>query len=140
MALFPDLDLRGAHLLITKTLVTVYDIDLASNSSSEESVRQQRSCRCVHTVSKIMIDRNPTSSVEKCAGFFRSRRRTSFGGVAELRPHSYLASSLWFAFACFQHSDSLLDVRQSNRKRETFTFVTLDGKFAAMFPHNAAHN
>jgi len=43
MALFPDLDLRGAHLLITKTLVTVYDIDLASNSSSEESVRQQRS-------------------------------------------------------------------------------------------------
>src|SRR6266498_3172827 len=32
MALLPDLDLRRAHLLITKTLVTIYDIDLASNS------------------------------------------------------------------------------------------------------------
>ena len=41
MALFPDLDLHRAHLLITKTLVTVYDIDLASNSSSEESIHAQ---------------------------------------------------------------------------------------------------
>jgi len=41
MALFPDLDLRRAHLLITKTLITVYDIDLASNSSSEESIHAQ---------------------------------------------------------------------------------------------------
>jgi hypothetical protein len=41
MALFPDLDLRRAHLLITKTLLAIYDIDLASNSSSGESIRAQ---------------------------------------------------------------------------------------------------
>src|SRR5260370_35363305 len=43
MALFPDLDLRRAHLLITKTLLTIYDIDLASNASSEESIHAQAS-------------------------------------------------------------------------------------------------
>src|SRR5260370_22117947 len=37
MPLLPDLDLRRAHLLITKTLLTIYDIDLASNSGSAES-------------------------------------------------------------------------------------------------------
>jgi hypothetical protein len=41
MALLPDLDLRRAHLLITKTLLTVYDVDLASNSSSGESIHAQ---------------------------------------------------------------------------------------------------
>jgi hypothetical protein len=41
MALFPDLDLRRAHLLITKTLLTLYDIDLASNSASGESIHAQ---------------------------------------------------------------------------------------------------
>ena len=41
MALFPELDLRRAHLLITKTLLTLYDIDLASNSVSDESIRAQ---------------------------------------------------------------------------------------------------
>ena len=41
MALLPDLDLRRAHLLITKTLLTIYDIDLASNSSSAESIHAQ---------------------------------------------------------------------------------------------------
>jgi hypothetical protein len=41
MALLPDLDLRRAHLLITKTLLTLYDIDLASNSSSTESIHSQ---------------------------------------------------------------------------------------------------
>ena len=41
MALLPDLDLRRAHLLITKTLLTLYDIDLASNSSSAESIHAQ---------------------------------------------------------------------------------------------------
>jgi hypothetical protein len=41
MALLPDLDLRRAHLLITKTLLTIYDIDLASNSSSVESIHAQ---------------------------------------------------------------------------------------------------
>jgi hypothetical protein len=39
MALLPDLDLRRAHLLITKTLLTLYEIDLASNSSSAESIQ-----------------------------------------------------------------------------------------------------
>jgi hypothetical protein len=38
MALLPDLDLRRAHLLITKTLLTIYDVDLASNSGSDESI------------------------------------------------------------------------------------------------------
>jgi hypothetical protein len=41
MALLPDLDLRRAHLLITKTLLTLYDIGLASNSSSAESIHAQ---------------------------------------------------------------------------------------------------
>jgi hypothetical protein len=41
MALLPDLDLRRTHLLITKTLLTIYDIDLASNSSSAESIHAQ---------------------------------------------------------------------------------------------------
>jgi hypothetical protein len=43
MALLPDLDLRRAHLLITKRLLTVYDIDLASNAGSDESIRAQAS-------------------------------------------------------------------------------------------------
>jgi hypothetical protein len=37
-ALLPDLDLRRAHLLITKTLLTIYDIELASDSGSGESI------------------------------------------------------------------------------------------------------
>jgi hypothetical protein len=41
VALLPDLDLRSAHLLITKTLLTIYDIDLASDSGSGESIRAQ---------------------------------------------------------------------------------------------------
>ena len=41
MALLPDLDLRRVHLLITKTLLTVYDVDLASNSGSDESIHAQ---------------------------------------------------------------------------------------------------
>ena len=41
MALLPDLDLRRTHLLITKTLLTVYDIDLASNSNSAETIHVQ---------------------------------------------------------------------------------------------------
>jgi hypothetical protein len=41
VALLPDLDLRRAHLLITKTLLTLYDIDLASNSRSAESIHAQ---------------------------------------------------------------------------------------------------
>jgi hypothetical protein len=41
MAVLPDLDLRGAHLLITKALLTIYDIDLASDSGSAESIHAQ---------------------------------------------------------------------------------------------------
>ncbi len=41
VALLPDQDLRRAHLLITKTLLTLYDIDLASDSSSGENVHAQ---------------------------------------------------------------------------------------------------
>jgi hypothetical protein len=41
MAPVPDLDLRQTHLLITKTLLTLYDLDLASDSRSEESIRVQ---------------------------------------------------------------------------------------------------
>jgi hypothetical protein len=39
MAVVPDLYLRQAHLLITKTLFTLYDIDLAPNSQSDGSIR-----------------------------------------------------------------------------------------------------
>jgi hypothetical protein len=41
MAPIPDLDLRRTHLLITKTLLTLYDLDLASDSRSDESIRVQ---------------------------------------------------------------------------------------------------
>ena len=41
MALVPDLDLRRIQLLITKTLLTLYDLDLASDSRSDESIRVQ---------------------------------------------------------------------------------------------------
>jgi hypothetical protein len=41
MVLLPDLDLRRAHLLITKTLLTLYDIDVALNSSRDASLRAQ---------------------------------------------------------------------------------------------------
>ena len=41
MAVVPDLELRRTHLLITKTLLTLYDLDLASNSHSDESIRAQ---------------------------------------------------------------------------------------------------
>ena len=39
MAVVPELYLRGAHLLITKTLFTLYDIDLAPNPQSDGSIR-----------------------------------------------------------------------------------------------------
>jgi hypothetical protein len=38
MALVPDLDLRRAHILITKTLLTIYDVDVASDSRTKESI------------------------------------------------------------------------------------------------------
>lgn len=41
MAGVPDLELRRTHLLITKTLLTLYDLDLASDSHSDESIRAQ---------------------------------------------------------------------------------------------------
>ena len=41
MALVPDLDLRHAHILITKTLLTIYDVDLASDTHSGETIRAQ---------------------------------------------------------------------------------------------------
>jgi hypothetical protein len=41
MALFPELELRRAHILITKTLLTIYDIDLASNSRRDESIHAE---------------------------------------------------------------------------------------------------
>ncbi len=41
MAVVPDLNLRRTHILITKTLLTVYDLDLASNSRSDESIQAQ---------------------------------------------------------------------------------------------------
>src|SRR5215211_2651395 len=39
MAVVPDLDLRHIHLLITKTLLTVYNLDLASDSGGDEGIR-----------------------------------------------------------------------------------------------------
>ena len=41
MAVVPDLDLRRTHILITKTLLTLYDLDLASDSRSDESIQAQ---------------------------------------------------------------------------------------------------
>jgi hypothetical protein len=41
MAPVPDLNLRRTHLLITKTLLTLYDLDLASDLNSDESIRAQ---------------------------------------------------------------------------------------------------
>ena len=77
----------------------IRSLPCCDESSGRILVRQQRSSPVrAHRVRKIMIDRNPTSSVEKCAGFFRSRRRTAFGGVAELRPpsESVFTALVWF--------------------------------------------
>jgi hypothetical protein len=41
MAPIPDLYLRGAHLLITRKLLTLYDVDLVSNSGSDGSIHAQ---------------------------------------------------------------------------------------------------
>jgi hypothetical protein len=41
MVPIPDLDLRRTHILITKTLLTLYDLDLATDSRSDESIRAQ---------------------------------------------------------------------------------------------------
>jgi hypothetical protein len=41
MPLLPDLDLRRVHLLITKTLLTIYDVELASDSGSDENIHAQ---------------------------------------------------------------------------------------------------
>jgi hypothetical protein len=41
MAPVPDFELRRTHILITKTLLTLYDLDLASDSTSDESIRAQ---------------------------------------------------------------------------------------------------
>lgn len=41
MAPLPDLDLRRTHVLITKTVLRLYDLDLASHSGSDESIRVQ---------------------------------------------------------------------------------------------------
>jgi hypothetical protein len=41
MAPAPNLDLRRIHLLITKTLLTLYDLDLASDSRTDETIRAQ---------------------------------------------------------------------------------------------------
>jgi hypothetical protein len=41
MAAVPDLELRRTHLLITKKLLTLYDLDLASDSRSDEIIRAQ---------------------------------------------------------------------------------------------------
>ena len=41
IALLPDLDLRHTHLLITKTLLTLYNLDLASDSQSDERILVQ---------------------------------------------------------------------------------------------------
>jgi hypothetical protein len=38
MALVPDLYLRGGHLLVTNTLLTIYDVDLAPNPQSDGSI------------------------------------------------------------------------------------------------------
>ena len=41
MALIPDLYLLRAHILITKTLLTIYDLDLAPEEHSEGAIRSQ---------------------------------------------------------------------------------------------------
>src|SRR5207248_8151709 len=54
---------------------------LAASSFASRGLRW-----CVHTVRKMMIDRNPVSTVGKCAGLFRSGQYPTFDRVAELRP------------------------------------------------------
>ena len=41
MALIPDLNLRRAHVLITKTLLTIYDLGLAADERNDEVIRGQ---------------------------------------------------------------------------------------------------
>ena len=62
IALLPDLDLRRAHLVITKTLLTIYEVDLASNSGSGESIHAQATAGIGKDKSidfKVSLDRVP---------------------------------------------------------------------------------
>src|SRR5947209_6556152 len=50
------------------------------------------------------------------------------------------AGSMRSAFAGFEHANALVNVWQANRDCQTFAVRAFDGKFAAMFAHDAAHN
>src|SRR5207302_3876531 len=50
------------------------------------------------------------------------------------------AGSMRFAFAGFEHANAFVNIWQANRDRQTFALRALDGKFTAMFAHDAAHN
>ena len=45
-----------------------------------------------------------------------------------------------FAFTGFEHANAFVNIWQANRDRQTFALRALDGQFAAMFAHDAAHN
>ena len=121
-----------------QTFAACYDImiNLAASSFASRGLR-----RLVHTVRKMMSDRNPTSTVEKCAGFFRSGHPATFGGVAELllhfRPRSPFRH-LISGFSRFQHANAFVDEWQTDRQSKTFALATFDGELAAMLAHDAA--
>ena len=76
----------------------IRSLPCCDESSGRVLVRQQRSSPVSAYGEENNDCRNPTATVEKCAGFFRSRRRTAFGGVAELRPpsESVFTALIWF--------------------------------------------
>jgi len=62
MALIPDLDLGRLHILITKTRLTIYDVDVTSDSHSDESIHAQGNADIGEHKSvdlKAMFDRIP---------------------------------------------------------------------------------
>jgi hypothetical protein len=108
-------------------------ISLAASGFASKGLR-----RWVHTVRKMMIDRNPVSTVGKCAGF------SVQGGMQPLVASQ--SSALRFdipswsrlLISRFQHANAFVDEWQTDGQSKTFALATFDGELAAMLAHDAA--
>ena len=74
MALVPDLYLRGAHLLVTNTLLTIYDVDLAPNPQSDGSIHGQGTSGIGKD--KVSTSRRPSIASRSARGCQRNGKST----------------------------------------------------------------
>jgi len=79
MPVVPELYLRGAHLLITRTLFTLYDIDLAPNPQSDGSIRGHGNARIGEDKS---VDLKATFERLPIRGWLPAKWKEHFNGTA----------------------------------------------------------